>query len=252
VRETTDSSDPVRLPAKLPRSTEIESTSDGDGGRRGSQAAARTEAEAAYQAEFVKAMADRSDAPPDVTYVEDVHPRQAAIYDQVRKDLGDTARIAENTGIPQDKLDQIKEHVFHKQHELVTGQAESRRGNFTPDPYIADLWPKAGAGRLEGDDAQRFHRIMAHEYVESSLMNAGMSYRSSHPEAWDPEYGCIATPEHFGAHDLASHTSIFKDPFEHWETRLGRVKPGVTEIAPDLSNLDGVIDQIIRGSSDVK
>jgi len=234
VRETTDSSDPPRRPAELARSTENEPTAGSNRDRPGSQAAARTEAEAAYQAEFAKAMADRPDAAIDVTYVEDVDPRRAATYDQIRKDMGDTVRIAANTGIPQDKLDQIKDHVFYKHHELVTGRAQTTQGNFTPDPYIADLWPKAGAGRLEGDDAERFHRIMAHEYVESSLMNAGMSYRSSHPDAWDPEFSCIATPEHFGAHDLAPHTSIFKDPFNHWETALGRAKPGVTEIAQDL------------------
>jgi hypothetical protein len=180
-------------------------------------------------------------------YVENVDPGDADIYDRIRDNAQDTARITENTGIPQSRVDQIKDHLFHREHDLPVGSEQIRRGNFSPDSDIADLWPKAEAGTLTPEEAQRFHRLMAHEYVESSLMNNGMPYRSSHPSAWDPVLGNHPTPQHHGAHDLAPHVNPARDPFGHWERALGRDHPGVTEIAPDLSNLDDIINQILGG-----
>jgi hypothetical protein len=222
----------------------------------GSQAAARLEAEAASRTEFAQAMSSRSDtvavdadsAVSDVKYVAKVDRRDAEIYDRIRQDAGDTARISENTGIPQDKLDQIKDHVFHQQHDIAIGPDQVVRANFTPDDVIAELWPKAAAGTLDPDEARLFHRMMAHEYVERGLMNSGMPYRSANPAAWDPERVSWPTPEHYGAHDLAPHTSIMRGPFDHWETALKRDKMEV-EIAADLSNLDSVVSQILGRSS---
>ncbi len=42
-------------------------------------------------------------------------------------------------------------------------------------------------------------------------------------------------------------TDPTRDPFAHWERVLGRDHPGVSNIAPDLSNLDSVIEQILGG-----
>jgi hypothetical protein len=182
-------------------------------------------------------------------YIDNVDPHDARIYEQIRNNPDDTARIAENTGIPQSKLDQVKDHVFHREHDLPVGPGQTQRGNFSPDSDIADLWPKAEAGTLTPAEAQRFHRLMAHEYVESSLMGRGMPYRSADPGAWDDILGNRPTPQHHGAHDLAPHTDPTRDPFGHWARALGRDHPGVTEIAPDLSNLDDVIRRIRGGGS---
>lgn len=180
-------------------------------------------------------------------YVDDVSPADARAYEAIRNNAGDTARIAENTGIPKSTLDQIKDHLFHTEHDLPVGPGQTARGNFSPDPDIADLWPKAEAGTLTPSEADRFNRLMAHEYVESSLMNNGMPYRSSDPGAWDPVLGNRPTPEYHGAHDLSPHADPAQDPFGHWETALGRPHPGVTEIAPDLSNLDDIIRYLLGG-----
>ena len=191
--------------------------------------------------------ADRaSDLPTGARYVDNVDPADARVYDQIRNTAGDTGRIADNTGIPQSRLDQVKDHLFHREHDLPTGPGQTQRGNFSPDSDIADLWPKAEAGTLTPEEAQRFHRLMAHEYVESSLMNNGMPYRSSDPGAWDPVLGNRPTPQHHGAHDLAPHADASRDPFGHWDA-MGREHPGVTEIAPDLSNLDDIIRRILGG-----
>jgi hypothetical protein len=182
--------------------------------------------------------------------VEKVDPRDAAAYDRIRNDIGDTARIAENTRIPRGKLDQIKDHIFIEEHDIQTGPNQISRGNFTPLPHVADLWSKAGSGVLNSEQAEDFHRLMAHEYVESRLMSSGMPFRSPHPDAWDSEGTNVSTPEHYGAHDLAPLTSGVGEPFGHWERALNRTKPDVTEISPDLSNLDNVVDQILLEASD--
>lgn len=180
-------------------------------------------------------------------YVENFDPAHGRAYDAIRANAGDTARIAENTGIPQSRLDQVKDHIFNREHDLPVGPGQTQRGNFTPEGSIADLWSKAEAGTLSPGEAQEFHRLMAHEYVESSLMNNGMPYRSSDPGAYDPVLGNRPTPQHHGAHDLAPHTDPTRDPFGHWPGAIGRDHPGVTEIAPDLSNLDDIIRTILGG-----
>jgi hypothetical protein len=244
--------EPSPKPAELPRSTDARAGIDVKGGPMGSQAVARLDAEAASRAEFAKAIGGRPETEADgvdaaampVKYVEGkIDPREIEIYDRIRRDVGDTARISENTGIPQDKLDQIKDHVFYQQHDLATGPGQLVRANFTPDDEIANLWPKAGEGTLSPREAQRFHRLMAHEYVERGLMENGIPYRSAHPDAWSKDSN-HPTPEHFGAHDLAPLTPLERGPFDHWERALGRNKPDV-EIAPDLSNLDSVITHIL-------
>jgi hypothetical protein len=255
VRETTDSSDPSGRPAELPWSTENEPPAGGNRDRPGSQAAARMEAEAAYRAEFAKAMSGQPDmdsALPDSTehqvrYVDghDATPAEVESYDRIRKDVGDTARISVNTGIPQEKLDQIKSHVFYEQHDLAMAPGQIDRANFTPDGYIAKRWSKAAEGTLNPGEAEEFHRLMAHEYVELKLMDHGIPYRSAHPDSWSPELGNHPTRDHFGAHDLAPLARTDKEPFFHWERALGREGPEM-EIAPDLSNLDDVVEQILR------
>src|SRR5688572_7989427 len=49
-------------------------------------------------------------------YVEHVDPADAAAYDAIRNNAGDTARIADNTGIPQNIMDRIKDHLFFREH----------------------------------------------------------------------------------------------------------------------------------------
>ncbi|WP_157756570.1 hypothetical protein [Plantactinospora sp. KBS50] len=207
---------------------------------------------AADPAEGDSADHDRMQVPgsrPDVlwtgaNYVEHVDPRDAQVYADIRENVGDTTRISENMGIPQDKLEQIKDHVFYQEHDLPVGPEQTQRANFSPDPDIATLWPKADAGTLDEAEKVRFERLMAHEYVESCLMEAGMPYRSTDPEAWDPVLGNRPTSEHYGAHDLAPLTDAARPPFAHWERTLGREDPGITEISKDFSDLDEIITRI--------
>lgn len=110
------------------------------------------------------------------------------------------------------------------------------------------MWERAEKGTLSPTEQERFKRLVAHEYVESGLMDRGLPYRSDHPDYWNhPELGPGVnnpTPAHHGAHDLApSHSPL--GPFGHYGI-LGRDAPDVS-IANDLSNLDDVVESIWRG-----
>lgn len=178
-------------------------------------------------------------------YAEDVDPADAMRYESIRKAVNDTLDIARYLKIKQSVLDRVKEHIFHRVHELPIGPGKTIIANFSPDPDIADLWVKATKGKLSVYEVTRFWRLIAHEYVESRLMEKGLPYRSSHPEAYRLGYN-MPTPSHYGAHDLAPLVDAARAPFGHWEKVLGR-KPPEFEFASDLSNLDELVDLIWRG-----
>lgn len=172
-------------------------------------------------------------------------PMAERAYEQIRNTTGDTERIAQNTGIRQDVLDRVKKHLFETEHRNVpVGPNDLRNGRFAEMDHIADLWQKADRGTLSGDEAERFRRLMAHEGVESRLMQDGMPYRSAHPDAWDEEGTYWPSSDHFGAHDVSPHETA-SDPFRAWP-RMGLEHPGI-ELNDDLSNLDDVIAAINRG-----
>lgn len=180
---------------------------------------------------------------------EDVKPRAARLYEQIRNAVGDTAAIAREMGIPQPILDRIKQHTFMEEHDVYVGPDALQHGRFTPDDEYADRWIAAAEGELGIAEDQRFRSWAAHEYVEARLMEAGVPYNSGHPSAWlmdddgAPTYK--PTSEAYGAHDLAPRSSRIGGPFEQWESRLKRALPDVT-IEHDLSNLDHVVGVIMR------
>ena len=77
-------------------------------------------------------------------------------------------------------------------------------------------------------------------------MEAGLPCRSAHPAAFHPELGPYATPDRFGAHDLAPHGNLVRSPFSHHESMLGR-RPPALPMANDLCNLDAVVAGILEG-----
>ncbi len=58
-----------------------------------------------------------------------------ALYDAIRETSGDVGRISEATGIRPIKFQRIKDHLFHKLHQLDHGMAR-----FDADPMIANAW----------------------------------------------------------------------------------------------------------------
>ncbi|MFH9658964.1 hypothetical protein ACH4NF_14670 [Streptomyces sp. NPDC017248] len=165
--------------------------------------------------------------------------RAADLYELIRQTEGDTARIAENTGIDRGVLDRIKQHIFFTVHEDVpVGPGVLKSGRFAPMDHIADMWKMAEAGPLDEATLERFRRWAAHEGVESQLMADGVPYRSLDPAAWeDGVYWPSA--DHIGAHDLAPIENRLAPPFKLWG-KLG-IEPPSGGLADDLSNLDEII-----------
>lgn len=176
-------------------------------------------------------------------YVESASPDAANAYAAIRADSGDVSAIVQNTGIGEDVVAQVKNHLFMSEHDVPIGPNQIARGNFTPDSHIADLWIKAGKGSLSESEANEFRSLLSHEYVESRLMESGMPYRSADPESWDEDGDITFNPKHFGAHEAAPHSAT--GTTKHWP-KLGLTPPD-DPIAPDLSNIDQVVDAARRG-----
>jgi hypothetical protein len=174
-------------------------------------------------------------------YIEASSPAEEAAYAAIRASTTDVPKIAANTGIPEDIIAQVKTHLFLTEHDVPVGPNQIVHGYFTADRDTALLWKKAEAGTLDAGEAKRFSSLMAHEYVERDLMAAGMPYRSAHPAAWENDREL--NPSHFGAHEAAPRSS--DGTLTQWE-KLG-LTPPEAPIAPDLSNIDDVINAARRG-----
>jgi hypothetical protein len=162
-------------------------------------------------------------------------------YGRILANPADVGSIARNTGLPESVISRVRTHVFDTEHTLPVAPNETTRAFFTPDDKIADLWTKASAGNLNSaTELAELRRVLAHEYVESKLMERGMPYRSSDLRAFGGNPG----RDYFGAHDVAPAENVEKLPFTMWQ-HLGEAAPNFN-LADDLSNLDQLVDITAR------
>jgi hypothetical protein len=175
-------------------------------------------------------------------YIEASSPEEEAAYAKIRASTTDVPKIAANTSIAEDIIAQVKTHLFLTKHDVPIGPGKIVHGYFTADEEMAAQWARAEDGTLTPAQAVRFRSLMAHEYVEKHLMESGMPYRSAHPAAWVGDYQDF-NAQHFGAHDVAPRA--FDASIDQWDD-LGLTPPG-ERIAPDLSNLDNVVEAARRG-----
>jgi hypothetical protein len=175
-------------------------------------------------------------------HVAESSPEAEGAYAAIRANTGDVPKIAQNTGISQDVIGQVKNHLFLTEHDVPVGPNQIAHGYFTANKQIADLWQKAEQGPLSPEDLDDFRSLMSHEYVESHLMASGMPYRSADPQTWDGDT-VLFNPSHFGAHEVAplAHNGSLR----LWP-KLGLTPPD-TPIAPDLSNIDDVVNAARKG-----
>lgn len=176
-------------------------------------------------------------------WVENPSGYAANVYETVRgtPNSVDLPKIADHTGVNESVLREVKTHLFRSQHDIATGPNQVKRGPFTPRDDIAQLWISATEGKLDKAGQRQFRHLMAHEYVESKLMKAGMPYVSHHPDIYDPVEGYRlfpTEPRHFGAHDVAPNDKV--GGLKHWKKRLG-LKIPPEPIAKDLSNIDDIV-----------
>ncbi|MGA4802712.1 hypothetical protein [Streptomyces lavendulocolor] len=198
-----------------------------------------------------------SDVRPDgARYIEEPDADQAdaaRFYDEVRADPTtlDIRSVSENTGISTHVLDHVRTHFFLTQHSVPLAPGVTPYGYFTPRSDIADLWQAASQGVLSTSEAVKFQRYIAHEYVESHLLEAGLPYLRDEPHLWqryenedgsDYYHEWPAAWADAGAHELSLNER--RGGFDHWR-RLGLNPPDV-ELSSDLSNIDQVMAALLR------
>ncbi|MBP2355365.1 hypothetical protein JOF29_006475 [Kribbella aluminosa] len=192
----------------------------------------------------VEPAADRSvddaDA-PEHEFVEDADPKDMETYRRIRE-TDDVDAVAENTGFPREVVDAVKDHLFMREHDVAVRPGVLKHGAFTPLEIVGLLWDRGASGaELTDEERTQFWSLLAHEYVEAKLMQAGLPYNSADADAWN-EYGMSkVTPEHPTAHNMAPRSLQERrvDLLAHWE-KLDISRGGLL-VADDLSNLDEVV-----------
>jgi hypothetical protein len=190
----------------------------------------------------------RSDFPGGSDFLNDGDPiseRAAEAYRRIRDSPEDTALAAANAHLDPHVVEVTRQNLFVQQHDVAVGPNQVEHGYFTPQDRIAALWEGATHGTLSATKLGDFRRLVAHEYVENKLMEAGLPYRSAHPDAFSEDGMSLMNPDHPGAHNLAPHEYRPDAPLDHWR-RFG-IDPSGLRIADDLSNLDDVVTAALRG-----
>ncbi|WP_410789653.1 hypothetical protein [Kribbella sp. C-35] len=181
-------------------------------------------------------------------FVEDATPKEMDQYRRIRE-ADDVDALAESSGLPREVIEEAKQHLFQRQHDVALGPGEVRHGYFTPFAEFGDLWERVASGDdLTDDQRLEFRSLLAHEYVESKLMQAGVPYKSAHPEAWTDDGMSRISREYPSAHNMAplSAQSRPKDLLRLWDDPLGLPR-GDLRVAEDLSNLDEVVRVAKKG-----
>lgn len=108
----------------------------------------------------------------------------ARMYEIIRNSSDDVARISSQTGIPEWKIQKIKDHVFNNDHIL-----RDRVGRFDLDIEIADAWEQLMNGNYNQNDLDLLNR----EYYEHRFEEFfGTDYETDHNRTvetgrvWDP------------------------------------------------------------------
>lgn len=95
-----------------------------------------------------------------------------SFYEAIRKSSADIKKIANNTGIPEQIIEKIKNHVFYDKHLLDSGLSR-----FSPDIDMADAWQRLIDGNFVHSDLI----LLQHELIESSVLsNRNITARLGH------------------------------------------------------------------------
>ncbi len=198
-----------------------------------------------------------SEARPDgARYVEEPAPEDAQaarFYDEVRANPNalDINAISSNTGINTQVLDRVRSHFFLTKHLVTQGPGATRLAYFTPRGDLAEIWQAAGQRSLSPEETIKFERYIAHEYMESHLIEAGVPYLRDEPHLWEhfqnpDESGYYRAwprePSDAGAHELAASEN--RGGLNHLRS-MGFDVPNV-ELAPNLSNIDEVVAALFQ------
>lgn len=107
---------------------------------------------------------------------EEAFEHASQYYESVRKMKTDTQRISQNTEFSEEKVREIKNHVFIDEHDLGGPKPE----RFYPDYCMAQSWQRL----IDGKNIQPHDiTLLNHEYMELSLMKEGKSQSEAHKKA---------------------------------------------------------------------
>lgn len=107
-------------------------------------------------------------------YSKEAEQHAEQYYEAVRHMTTDTKKISQSTGINQDKIDKIKNHIFVQEHDLLEGHKR-----FDPSYDMAQSWQRLTNGKYEEKDIV----LLKHEYAELRYMEKGLSQSEAHTKA---------------------------------------------------------------------
>ncbi|MFF2077642.1 hypothetical protein ACFVXG_23155 [Kitasatospora sp. NPDC058162] len=185
---------------------------------------------------------------------EPINIKAVKMYEDYRARTDDVAEVATETKIDPRIVDVAKNNLMVNRHDVQVGPGEEnvmKDVYFEPEWEIARRWNAAVKG-IPGpsDTIDILRTVIAHEYVEAKLFEAGLPYLPSHPDCWEDGGRPIPHPEHFSAHQMAPN-SFNKLDFSSdtivsslWIWRKYGIEVPPVPIADDLSNLDVLVDAI--------
>ena len=147
--------------------------------------------------------------------------------------------ISGELGISPNIVSKAMDHMLIDYHVVEAFPGNFRYGRFQVASNDVKLWHDVANGVASNDVKARLRQLIAHEYIESRLMEAGMVYR---------RIGA-ANIASYGAHEL----SILDDwmtptPWRHYYSTepggLGRNNPNFN-LNADFSNIDDIVDSMI-------
>jgi hypothetical protein len=108
-----------------------------------------------------------------------------SMYNSIRNTTDDVSSIAKNTGMTEQQIQRIKDHVFNNEHILSDGTKQ-----FAPDYDIAQSWNKLKNGTYGQNDID----LLNHELFESKFEGIfKTNYQTAHDatissgRTWDPD-----------------------------------------------------------------
>lgn len=107
-------------------------------------------------------------------YSKEAERHAVQYYESVRHMKTDIKRISDATGISQDKIEKIKQHVFILEHDLLDG-----KHRFAPSYDMVQSWQRLINNSFEEKDIV----LLKHEYAELRYMEKGLSQNDAHIKA---------------------------------------------------------------------
>ncbi|MFB0494488.1 hypothetical protein ABID99_000725 [Mucilaginibacter sp. OAE612] len=177
---------------------------------------------------------------PGVKWIVDGTPDIDALIDanKIANNSSDIAKISSNYGIPVNVMTRVKEHFWIKEHFILVENGTYQIGRFERLESDVLEWKAAINNTLSGNDLETFKRLMAHEYVESQLMERGLSYRALNKYL-------SAAPSDLGAHEMAPIDKIGDQYYLQLNRRLDLPQPPTPDL-DTFSNLDQIVNFFVN------